>query len=57
MELIYKQLEDEKKLSEELKEKLHENLSKIAKAESELVKKKNNLELELKEKTKKRNAN
>ncbi|EPA05455.1 sensor histidine kinase [Candidatus Nitrosarchaeum limnium] len=53
MELIYKQLEDEKKLSEELNEKLHENLSKIAKAESELVKKKNNLELELKEKTKK----
>lgn len=53
MELIYKQLEDEKKLSEDLNEKLHENLSKIAKAETELVKKKNNLELELKEKTKK----
>jgi signal transduction histidine kinase len=52
MEMMYHQLENEKKLSEELNEKLHQNLSKIAKAESELVKKKNNLELELQQKTK-----
>ncbi|MFQ5496611.1 MAG: sensor histidine kinase [Nitrosopumilus sp.] len=52
MNLIYSQLESEKKISEELNKKLHRNLSKIASAEIELMRKKNNLEDELSEKTK-----
>ncbi|MGY5149658.1 MAG: hypothetical protein ACW9W3_06315 [Candidatus Nitrosopumilus sp. bin_68KS] len=39
---IYNQLSTEKKISKELNEKLHKNLSKIASAELELVKKKTN---------------
>ncbi|WP_255465445.1 hypothetical protein [Nitrosopumilus sp. b3] len=52
MDSIYEQLEKEKNISKELNKKLHSNLSKIASAEVELVKKKNNLEEELHEKTK-----
>ena len=52
MDIIYDQLEKEKNLSKELNKKLHSNLSKIASAEVELVKKKNHLEEELHEKTK-----
>ena len=49
---IYNQLSTEKKISKELNQKLHKNLSKIASAELELVKKKNQLEKDLDEKTK-----
>lgn len=49
---IYNQLSTEKKISKELNEKLHKNLSKIASAELELVKKKNQLEKDLDDKTK-----
>jgi len=49
---IYRQLSSEKQISKELNEKLHRNLSKIASAELELVKKKNQLEGDLTEKTK-----
>ena len=49
---IYAQLDTEKKISKELNEKLHNNLSKIANVEMELVKKKNQLEGKLEEKTK-----
>jgi len=52
MDNIYKQLDTEKQLSRELNSKLHKNLKKIAKAETELVKKKNQLQMELDEKTK-----
>lgn len=52
MDIIYEQLDKEKNLSKELNQKLHSNLSKIASAEVELVKKKNQLEDELHEKTK-----
>lgn len=51
-DIIYMQLESEKKISQELNRKLHANLSKIASAEVELVKRKNQLEDELHEKTK-----
>ncbi|KAF6247266.1 histidine kinase [Nitrosopumilus sp. b3] len=50
---IYNQLSTEKKISKELNQKLHKNLSKIASAELELIKKKNQLEKDLDEKTKK----
>ena len=49
---IYRQLSFEKQISKELNEKLHKNLSKIASVELELVKKKNQLEEDLNEKTK-----
>jgi len=52
MDSIYEQLDKEKKLSKELNKKLHTNLSKIASAEVDLVKRKNQLEDELHEKTK-----
>lgn len=51
-DIIYMQLESEKKISQELNRKLHTNLSKIASAEVELIKRKNRLEDELHEKTK-----
>ena len=51
-EIIFMQLDSEKKISQELNKKLHTNLSKIASAEVELVKKKNELEDELNERTK-----
>ncbi|PBO84965.1 MAG: histidine kinase [Thaumarchaeota archaeon] len=49
---IYSQLDTEKKISKELNEKLHNNLTKIANVEMELLKKKNQLEGKLEEKTK-----
>jgi len=52
MKNMYQLLKKEKKLSEELNNKLHHNLSKIANAEIELVKKKNLIEKELDQKTK-----
>ncbi len=52
LDSIYNQLSTEKKISKELNEKLHKNLSKIASAELELVKKKNQLEKDLDDKTK-----
>ena len=51
-EVIFMQLDAEKKISEQLNKKLHANLSKIASAEVELVKKKRELEEELNDKTK-----
>jgi len=51
MEILYEQLNSEKKLSKELNDKLHRNMSKIAKAEVEIVKKKKQLEEELDQKT------
>ena len=51
-DIIYMQLESEKKISQELNKKLHTNLSKIASAEVALIKRKNQLEDELHEKTK-----
>ncbi|MGY5148536.1 MAG: sensor histidine kinase [Candidatus Nitrosopumilus sp. bin_68KS] len=51
-EVVFMQLDAEKKISQELNKKLHTNLSKIASAEVELVKKKRELEEELNEKTK-----
>ena len=51
-EIIFMQLDAEKKISEQLNKKLHTNLSKIASAEVELVKKKRELEEELNDKTK-----
>ncbi|MCV0409355.1 HAMP domain-containing sensor histidine kinase [Nitrosopumilus sp.] len=51
-DIIYMQLESEKKISQELNKKLHANLSKIASAEVDLIKRKNQLEDELHEKTK-----
>ena len=51
-EIIFMQLDAEKKISKDLNKKLHVNLSKIASAEVELIKKKNQLEDELNEKTK-----
>jgi len=53
MRNMYAQLQEEKKLSKELNEKLYQNLSKIANSEAELVKKKDQLEVELDQKTKK----
>jgi len=47
----YQQLEEEKKLSWELNEKLHQNLTKIANVEVELVKKKDQLQKQLDQKT------
>jgi len=52
VDLIYAQLDTEKNISKELNEKLHNNLSKIANVEMELLKKKNQLEGKLEEKTK-----
>ena len=52
VDAIYTQLDTEKKISKELNEKLHKNLSKIANVEMELLKKKNQLEGKLEEKTK-----
>jgi len=51
MQIAYRQLEEEKKLSWKLNEELHQNLSKIAKVEVELVKKKNQLQEQLDQKT------
>jgi len=52
MKNMLKQLDDEKKLSKELNEKLTNSLTKIASIEVELEKKKNDLEMELDQKTK-----
>jgi len=52
VEAIYAQLDTEKKISRELNEKLHTNLAKIANVEMELLKKKNQLEGKLEQKTK-----
>ncbi|EGG42337.1 Signal transduction histidine kinase [Candidatus Nitrosarchaeum limnium SFB1] len=52
MQNILKQLDDEKKLSRELNGKLTNSLTKIAGIEVELIKKKNDLEMELDQKTK-----
>lgn len=51
MKRMYAQLSEEKQLSKELNNKLNLNLTKIANAESELIKRKNELETELAEKT------
>ena len=51
MKRMYAQLSEEKHLSKELNRKLNDNLTKIANAEAELVKRKNELEAELDEKT------
>lgn len=51
LEKAYQQLEEEKKLSYELNEKLHQNLTKIANVEVDLVKKQNQLQKQLDQKT------
>jgi two-component system sensor histidine kinase HydH len=53
IQLLKNQLEDEKKNSEELKIKLHENLQKISVIESSLKNDRNTIALELEEKTNK----
>jgi len=51
MKLLYQQLEEEKKISRELNDKLNQNIIKISNAEIELIKNKNRLEGKLEEKT------